>query len=522
MALLEEVFKVSGVPTITFVEPTDYDALKVSIRTPGRCCVIEGPSGIGKTSSVIRILQDLKVEREALQLSGRKVSDVALIEALPTMQDIGIVIIDDFHRLPVPTKGAIAHFMKTLADEEHERSKLVLIGINKAGDHLVTFGHDIGLRVDVFKMEANPDNKIEELIGKGERALNVVFSDKDNFVARSIGSFQIAQVLCHSQCIKNKIAETVAAKSELNTSVEVVVDYVIQDLRRIFSGPTISFARGSKLRREGRAPYLHVLRWLAEQPDWSLDLRQAIRVRPEHRGSVGQVVEKGYLSTLLSDKSGMLGEFFHFDAETSVISVEDPRLIFYLKNLNWRAFAREVGFSSQDFKGRYDFALSFAGEDRAIARRLCELLSAREISVFYDENEQHRILAENIEDYLAPIYRTEAAYVVPILSKHFPRKIWTKFESDNFKNRFGQRAVISIRFTDAPEGFFSLSSGYGGLPLDPMKEVEPQLLAIVDMLAKRLAEDREEPVEIAATGSIAGAETAISPAILRGDLFVSD
>ena len=202
----------------------------------------------------------------------------------------------------------------------------------------------------------------------------------------------------------------------------------------MFFRPTISFARGSKLRREGRAPYLHILRWLAQASDWSLDLRQEVRVRPEHRGSVGQVVEKGYLATLLADKSDVLGEFFHFDEDTSVISAEDPRLIFYLKNLNWRAFAKDVGFSSQEFKGRYDFALSFAGEERNIAQRLCHLLTEREISVFYDEDEQHRILAENVEDYLAPIYRTEAAYVVPLLSKHFPRKIWTKFESDQFKN----------------------------------------------------------------------------------------
>ena len=492
MPLLEEVFKVSGVPTITFVEPADYDALKVSIRTPGRCSVIEGPSGIGKTSSVIKILQELGMDSRATQLSGRKPGDVSLIEALPTLGDIGIVIVDDFHRLPVPTKGAIAQFMKTLADEEHQGSKLVVIGINKAGDHLVTFGHDIGLRIDVFKMEANPDNKIEELINKGEQALHVAFTDKENFVDRSIGSFQIAQILCHAQCIKNQIFETASAFKPLNTSVEVIVDDVIQDLRRIFSKPTISFACGSKLRREGRAPYLHILRWLADESDWSLDLRQAVRVRPEHRGSVGQVVEKGYLATLLDDKNEVLRDFFHFDTDTSVISVEDPRLIFYLKNLNWRAFAREVGFSSQDFKGRYDFALSFAGEERSIAHRLCEILTEREISIFYDENEQHRILAENIEDYLAPIYRTEAAYVVPLLSKHFPRKIWTKFESDNFKHRFGDGAVIPIRFTDAAEGFFSSASGYGGLPFDSMKEVEPQLLTIADTLAKRLAEDRDE------------------------------
>ncbi len=276
MPLLEEVFKLSGVPTITFVEPAEYDALKVSIRTPGRCSVIEGPSGIGKTSCVIRVLQELGADGKAIQLSGRKPSDAELIEALPTMGDIGVVIVDDFHRLPVPTKDAIAQFMKTLADEEHQNSKLVLIGINKAGDHLVTFGHDIGLRIDVFKMEANPDNKIDELICKGAQALNFDLKDKDNFVERSIGSFQIAQVLCHALCVNNKISNNLSERRELCTSVEVIIDDVIQDLRRIFSVPTVSFAQGSKLRREGRAPYLHILRWLAEEPDWSLDLRQAV------------------------------------------------------------------------------------------------------------------------------------------------------------------------------------------------------------------------------------------------------
>lgn len=77
----------------------------------------------------------------------------------------------------------------------------------------------------------------------------------------------------------------------------------MNDLRRIFFAPTIAFARGSKLRREGRAPYLHILRWLSEESDWSLDLRQAVRIRPEHRGSVGQVVEKGYLESMTENLS---------------------------------------------------------------------------------------------------------------------------------------------------------------------------------------------------------------------------
>jgi hypothetical protein len=43
------------------------------------------------------------------------------------------------------------------------------------------------------------------------------------------------------------------------------------DLARQFKEAALTFARGSKLRREGRAPYLHILRWLADSDEWSLD-----------------------------------------------------------------------------------------------------------------------------------------------------------------------------------------------------------------------------------------------------------
>jgi hypothetical protein len=69
--------------------------------------------------------------------------------------------------------------MKVLADSGSEASKLILIGINKAGQQLVKFAHDLGMRIDVFKLEANPIEKIEELIDLGERALNVKILAKE-------------------------------------------------------------------------------------------------------------------------------------------------------------------------------------------------------------------------------------------------------------------------------------------------------------------------------------------------------
>src|SRR5882672_12676832 len=95
---LEEVFKTNGAPTHTFVRPVEYPALLVSLRTPGRGVVIEGPSGIGKTTAVTQALSEHKREGTALKLSARKKEDRDLIKALPEMSSTGLVIIDDFHR----------------------------------------------------------------------------------------------------------------------------------------------------------------------------------------------------------------------------------------------------------------------------------------------------------------------------------------------------------------------------------------------------------------------------------------
>jgi hypothetical protein len=144
---LEEVFKTSGVPTYTFVKPIEYDRLIVGLRTPGRGLIIEGPSGIGKTTSVLKALEELGLAGKTLSLSARKTEDRALIGELPSMTAIGTVLIDDFHRLDDGVKHRVADYLKTLADEETPNSKLLVVGINKAGDSLVRFAADLNNRI---------------------------------------------------------------------------------------------------------------------------------------------------------------------------------------------------------------------------------------------------------------------------------------------------------------------------------------------------------------------------------------
>jgi hypothetical protein len=117
-------------------------------------------------------------------------------------------------------------------------------------------------------------------------------------------------------------------------------------------------------------------------------------------------------------------------------------------------------------------------------------LEDAQIEVFYDKNERHRILAADVEEYLRPIYQSEARFVVVLLGKSYPKKIWTKFESDQFKDRFGKDSVIPIWFADAPPGMFDETRKYGGITFDGGKPPEPQLREIADLLLGKLADSR--------------------------------
>ena len=96
----------------------------------------------------------------------------------------------------------------------------------------------------------------------------------------------------------------------------------------------------------------------------------------------------------------------------------------------------------------------------------------------------------DVEEYLKPIYQSEARFVVVLLSAHYPRKVWTKFESDQFKGRFGDSAIIPVWFSDAPPGIFDTSRTVGGVTLDRANDIPAQLTELVQTLVQKLREDR--------------------------------
>ena len=170
---IEDVFKVTGVPTYTFVRPSEYNRLQVALRTPGRGVVVEGPSGIGKSTAVTKALEELGLDPDVTKLSARIPSDVEYLDILPDLGSFGTVVIDDFHRLDLATKARISDLLKVTADVEDPNRKLIIIGINDAGAALIESSPDLTNRVDVVRFEVEPAAKIEELVTAGESAASV-------------------------------------------------------------------------------------------------------------------------------------------------------------------------------------------------------------------------------------------------------------------------------------------------------------------------------------------------------------
>lgn len=261
---LQDVFVRQGVPQHTFVAPVEYAGLKVALQTPGRCIVIEGPSGIGKTTAAVKAIADAGISDNVLSLSARKKADLDTIAALPSSLPIGVVLIDDFHRLDDVVKRDIADLMKTLADEGTPDNKLIVLGITNSGKSLISFGKDLANRIEIIRLEANPEEKIDQLISLGEQALNTTINIRDEIIDAAQGSFYLAQMLCYHALLRANILDTAETHTATNESFQSVKAQVLKQLHRAFHDTAVAFARGTKLRAEGRAPYLHLLHWISQ------------------------------------------------------------------------------------------------------------------------------------------------------------------------------------------------------------------------------------------------------------------
>jgi hypothetical protein len=77
---------------------------------------------------------------------------------------------------------------------------------------------------------------------------------------------------------------------------------------------------------------------------------------------------------------------------------------------------------------KYDFALSFAGEDRALAEQLAKRLQRENVRVFYDLDERAELWGQDLYQKFQQIYGQESRFFIPFVSANYIAKRWPKHE----------------------------------------------------------------------------------------------
>jgi archaellum biogenesis ATPase FlaH len=77
---------------------------------------------------------------------------------------------------------------------------------------------------------------------------------------------------------------------------------------------------------------------------------------------------------------------------------------------------------------KYDFVLSFAGENRAIVERVRDHLREQKMRVFYDHDEQHDLLGKDLAEHFTELYQNAAQFCVIFVSQLYLDKAWCKWE----------------------------------------------------------------------------------------------
>jgi hypothetical protein len=444
---LEDVFVTEGVPQYTFVEPPNYVDILIDLRKPGKPVIIEGQSGTGKTTTVKRIIQDVGLEG-VTYLSARNPKDVEIVEKIILDRNQGFYVIDDFHRLPESLRERLADIAKLAAEQTDtaQLPKLVVIGINQVGSDLIQLVPDIAKRTGIHRIQPGTKAEISALIRAGSQKLNVVFADPDAIFAESSGDYWLTQQLCQTICAMARITETADAEATLPIDTPSVRTRVVGRLQAAYYPAVKEFCRGRRF-RPSNDPYFKLLRTVGSQEGSIVDLNELANALPDVRGSINNIKERR-LSVLLESKS-LCRQYFYYNAETKNFAIEDPALFYFLKHLDWDRLRSDCGFRETTRDREWDVAISFAGENRELAKHIAEELEFLDIHVFLDEFYEDNYLGKAWGERFKAIFSDESDLIVCLLDHNHLKKIWPTFERDCFSGRVPDGDVIPIFLDDA-------------------------------------------------------------------------
>src|SRR5687768_11904634 len=122
----------------------------------------------------------------------------------------------------------------------------------------------------------------------------------------------------------------------------------------------------------------------------------------------------------------------------------------------------------------YDVALSFAGEDRAVAEELGDLLLNKNLKEFYDEYHAGDLWGKDLVDHLVNIYSRKARYCLMLISQYYPLRKWTEAQRTSAQERAFRDAdeyILPIQLDDSEVPGITEATGYRDLRQHSMESI---------------------------------------------------
>jgi TIR domain len=331
--------------------------------------VVEGPSGIGKTSAIKRALDLISTDEQwratslITLLSARNPTDIERVLNLPSWHR-GTVVIDDAHRLPDRGFSVAVDQMKLLADTDDVDRRLILVGIPLTSQSLVDVSFDLATRIDTYRLGRVTDDLVLEMISRGEQALNVTFDRKADIVRAAAGSLNVAQAICFSVAAISHILQTQTAPVVLDSDIERAVAEVLEGLALKFDPAIRAFAR---LGGPDNRTCVELLEHLARSNEGYLSIHDPNMLSPSLRQRAKRLLTAEAL-TIVADECPDWHRHFYYDPRSRALVIEDPQLGFYLQQISISRVLRQAG--KVDNSPRRIVFISYAHADEPHLDRL--------------------------------------------------------------------------------------------------------------------------------------------------------
>lgn len=332
---VDAVFPPSGPPETTYVEPAEYPQLIEALDRPDRGLIVEGPSTIGKSTAVAR----------ALAAIGKPFTHLlpweSQIAALQGPDDVkGWVVVDDFHKLDDMRKKSLAQLLKWMVDRRSGERKLVLVGVGEVRRTVLALNTDLTGRFDTVRIERQANSRVNELLVKGEAALNIAFEPRSVITTLANGSFALAQQLASRATKAAKIRATQPKMTRVDVSRGALVDQMLHELRFTYSDAVSQLLRGD--RATPRGVYLLILWKLSQSVDDTVVLGEALS---EYGQFSDALEERGPVQLMAPLRQApIFSECLRLDAQR--LTVIDPSFAFFLRNESFHQIIRAGGLDA--------------------------------------------------------------------------------------------------------------------------------------------------------------------------------